>query len=261
MILRNRNGIDYYQFKLLDEIPGLWHAVFTRNRGASIGPYASLNAGLSVGDSPERVAHNRELIRTCLGHSHLQFIEQVHGDAVVVIEAGRPNDVSPPPTGDALVTGIAGLTLVTQVADCQPVFICDPECRVIANIHSGWRGSAQNIIGRTIAVMVDQYGCKPESLLAGIGPSLGPCCAEFVNFRAEIPPGLWQYKDKRDHFDFWAISRDQLRHAGLVEPHIEVGGLCTRCRTDLFYSYRAEGITGRLAAAIGLAGDKGQRDQ
>ena len=261
MILRNRNGIDYYQFKLLEDIPGLRHAVFTRNRGVSIGPYASLNAGLSVGDSPERVAHNRELIRTCLDNSRLQFIEQVHGDAVAVIESDRPEGVSPPPTGDALVTGVAGLTLVTQVADCQPVFVCDPQRRVIANIHSGWRGSTQNIIGRAVAAMVKRYGCKPESLLAGIGPSLGPCCAEFVNFRDEIPPGLWQYKDNRDHFDFWAVSRDQLRRAGLTGPHIEVGGLCTCCRTDSFYSYRAEGVTGRFAAAIGLAGDKGQSDQ
>ena len=255
MILRNHNGIEYYQFKLLADVPGLRHAVFTRNRGASIGPYASLNVGMAVGDSPARVAHNRELIRTCLGNGRLQFIEQVHEDAVVIIDPDRPNGISPPPKGDALISKGIGLTLITQVADCQPVLICDPERSVIANIHSGWRGSTQNIIGRTVAAMVDQYGCRPESLLSGIGPSLGPCCAEFVNFRSEIPPEFWQYKDQRDYFDFWAISRDQLRHAGLVDTHIEVGGLCTRCRTDLFYSYRAEGTTGRFAAAIGLADD------
>ena len=255
MILRNSNGIEYYQFKLMADIPGLRHAVFTRTRGVSLGPYSSLNVGLGVGDTPERVAHNRELISTCLGNSRLQFLKQVHEDTVVVIEAGNPESVLPPPKGDALITNGIGLTLITQIADCQPVLICDPERRAIANIHSGWRGSLQNVIGRTVAAMVDQYGCSPDSLLAGIGPSLGPCCAEFVNFRSEIPPEFWQYKDSRDYFDFWAISRDQLRRAGLLDTHIEVSSFCTRCRTDLFYSYRAEGTTGRFAAAIGLVGD------
>jgi len=259
MIRQSEKGIDYFQFSLLKDIPGLKHAVFTRHRGVSTDPYASLNVGLTVGDSTERVARNRELIRASFGYGELQFIEQVHEDGVVVIDPDRPNPVSRPPRGDALVTARAGLTLVTQLADCQPVLICDPAHRVIANVHSGWRGSLQNIVGRTVAVMVDQCGCRPGSLLAGIGPSLGPCCAEFVNYRKEIPPGLWQYRDSRDHFDFWAISRDQLLDAGLVETHIEVGGLCTRCRTDLFYSYRAEGTTGRFAAAIGLSGGEDRR--
>jgi YfiH family protein len=255
MIRRNENGMDYFQFKLLEDIPGLKHAVFTRHRGISIGPYASLNVGLSVGDSTERVVRNRESIRTCFGNGHLQFIEQVHENTVVVIESDCPDRVSPPPRGDALVTRCSGLTLITQLADCQPVLIYDPGRRVIANIHSGWRGSLQNIIGRTVAAMVDQFGCRPESLLAGIGPSLGPCCAEFVNFRDEIPRGFWHYKDNRNHFDFWAISRDQLHDAGLMETRIEVGGLCTRCNTDLFFSYRAEATTGRFAAAIALEDD------
>ena len=255
MLLQNNNGIEYYQFKLLAEIPGLRHAVFTRTRGVSLGPFASLNVGLSVGDVTERVAHNRELISTCLGNSRLQFLRQVHEDTVVVIDGSSPEGVLPPPKGDALLYDGTHLTLVTQVADCQPVLICDPVRRVIANIHSGWRGSLKNIIGTTVSAMVEHYGCEPQSLLAGIGPSLGPCCAEFVNFRDEIPPEFWQYKDNRNRFDFWAISRDQLRHAGLLDTHIEVGDLCTKCRTDLFYSYRAEGTTGRFAAAIGLDGD------
>lgn len=252
MIRRNENGIDYFQFELLKEIPGLKHAVFTRHRGVSIGPYASLNVALSVGDAVERVEYNRELVRHSFGNAELQFIDQVHGDQVVVIQSARPDRSSSIPRGDALVTSRAGLTLITQLADCQPVLICDPQRGVIANVHSGWRGSLQNIIGRTVAAMVDRCGCRPACLLAGIGPSLGPCCAEFVNYRNEILPGFWRYRDSRDHFDFWAISRDQLLRAGLVEAHIEVGGLCTRCRTDLFYSYRAEGTTGRFAAAIAL---------
>lgn len=252
MRLQQKNGLEYYQFKLLADIPGLQHAVFTRRKGSSSGAYTSLNVGGAVGDSTEKVNRNRDLISACLGNAKLQFIEQVHGDAVAVIDSDRPLAGSSLPEADALITKNAGLVLVTQVADCQAVLIYDPEHRVMANIHSGWRGSIQNIIGRTVGVLVDQFSCNPASLLAGIGPSLGPCCAEFINYRTEIPPELWQYGNDRDHFDFWAVSRDQLLHAGLLDTHIETAELCTRCRTDLFFSYRAEGTTGRFAAAIGL---------
>ena len=151
-----------------------------------------------------------------------------------------------------MVTDRTGQLLVIQVADCQPVFIFDAQRRVVANIHSGWRGSIQNVIGSTVEVMRREYDCRPEDMVAAIGPSLGPCCAEFIHYRTEIPRNFWCYKDTRDHFDFWAASKDQLVEAGLSSANIVLSGLCTRCRTDLFYSYRGEGETGRFAAVIGL---------
>jgi copper oxidase (laccase) domain-containing protein len=81
---------------------------------------------------------------------------------------------------------------------------------------------------------------------------LGPCCAEFKNFEEEIPERFWSYRDSKKRFDFWAISTDQLRRAGVRPERIEQSGLCTKCRTDLFFSYRGEKTTGRLAAVIGL---------
>jgi copper oxidase (laccase) domain-containing protein len=100
--------------------------------------------------------------------------------------------------------------------------------------------------------MQQHFGCHPGAILAGIGPSLGPCCAEFINYKAEIPKEFWCYKDPDDHFDFWAISSDQLLNAGVLAKHIESSQICTRCRTDEFFSYRAEKTTGRFAAVIGL---------
>ncbi|MDX2500846.1 MAG: laccase domain-containing protein, partial [Deltaproteobacteria bacterium] len=119
-------------------------------------------------------------------------------------------------------------------------------------VHSGWRGSIDNIIGRTIEAMQHHFGCHPDAILAGIGPSLGPCCAEFINYKTEIPQEFWRYKDPVDHFDFWAISYDQLLDAGVLAKHIESCQMCTRCRTDEFFSYRAEKTTGRFAAVIGM---------
>lgn len=253
MILQRNNGAEYFQFQLLADLPGVRHAVFTRRMGFSRGPYARMNVGRSVGDVSDRVARNRALISACMGGTALQFLRQVHADEVVPIDAFRPAASDPVPQGDSLVTALAGVALVTQVADCQAVLICDPQSGVVANVHSGWRGSIRNILGRTVALMSARYGCEPARMLAGIGPSLGPCCAEFVNYREEIPPAFWRYKDGRDRFDFWAVSRAQLRRAGLPETQIEVGGLCTRCRTDLFFSYRGEGATGRFAAAIAVS--------
>ena len=155
-------------------------------------------------------------------------------------------------TADAMVTDIYGRNLVIQIADCQAVLLYESSRRVIANVHCGWRGSIQNIIGRTVTTMEQHFGCRPNRILAGIGPSLGPCCAEFINYSKEIPMKFWQYKGLNQHFDFWSLSRDQLKAAGVAEINIESSGICTRCHTDDFFSYRAERTTGRFAAVIGL---------
>ena len=81
-------------------------------------------------------------------------------------------------------------------------------------------------------------------LIAAIGPSLGPCCAEFVHYRKEIPRSFWPYKNADHHFNFWAISHDQLCEAGVPTEHIFASKLCTRCHADRFFSYRGEGTTG-----------------
>jgi YfiH family protein len=159
---------------------------------------------------------------------------------------------------DAVVTDRSENYLVIQVADCQSVLMYEPVRRVVANVHSGWRGSIQNIIGCTVDAMKQYFGCSPDDILAGIGPSLGPCCAQFINYETEIPKEFWDYKDPDDHFDFWAISTDQLMKAGVRERNIESSQMCTRCRTEEFFSFRAEKTTGRFASVIGLKGMKNE---
>ena len=97
-----------------------------------------------------------------------------------------------------------------------------------------------------------QFGCDPEDLRVGISPSLGPCCAEFVNFESEIPEMYWHHKDPQHRFDLWALSREQLSLEGVLPRNIHISGICTRCRKDNYFSYRASKITGRFAAAIHL---------
>ena len=124
--------------------------------------------------------------------------------------------------------------------------------KVIANVHSGWRGSICNIAGKCVELMAREYGCRPQDILAGISPSLGPCCAEFIHYKTEIPRSFWKYRVKENHFDFWKMSFDQLREAGLRFENIEISDMCTRCNPHLFFSYRHSNTTGRFAAVIGL---------
>ena len=249
MIENRRNGVVCLQFPNLKDFSELRHAVFTRRDGCSRTPYRSLNTSFSVGDAPDRVDRNRERIRRCLEATELVFARQVH-DTDVAVVSGPPD--GRPPKADALVTAARGRYLTIQVADCQAVMVYDPVRQVVANMHSGWRGSIGNIIGRTLQEMTAAFGTAAGDLIAGIGPSLGPCCAEFVHYRKEIPRSFWPYKNASHHFNFWAISHDQLCEAGVPTEHIFTSKLCTRCHTDRFFSYRGEGTTGRFAAVIGL---------
>ena len=254
-----QNGVSFYQFENLAACNGVDHRIFTRNGGSSGPPYASLNVSLGIGDVPKNVFENRALISRFMAVGQLVFACQVHGCEIAVLSRDSEDkdtavaDGSDIATTDALVTDIDGRNLVIQVADCQAVLLYEPCRRVIANVHSGWRGSLQNIIGRTIKVMTRQFGCRSDLILAGIGPSLGPCCAEFIHYAVEIPKKFWRYRGLNNYFDFWSLSRDQLIEAGVNEVNIENSGICTRCHTDDFFSYRAEKTTGRFAAVIGLA--------
>ncbi|MBI9084081.1 MAG: laccase domain-containing protein [Desulfobacterales bacterium] len=253
MIETQVNGVPVLRFSHLSAVPGVCHGIFTRHGGVSQGPFQSLNMAFGVGDQPDAVLENRRILADCMGGAEPVFLDQVHGTRVRRIASDSPTSGSGVSlTGDAMVTARAGTALTIQTADCQAILLFDPQRRVVANVHSGWRGSVANVIGQTLAAMTDAFGCRPKGVLAGIGPSLGPCCAEFRHYRREIPEPLWGYGDSRHHFDFWALSRDQLVGAGVAEANVEAAGICTRCRTDRFFSYRAEGVTGRLAAAIAL---------
>lgn len=248
--------IPFYQFPHLADHPFVWHGIFTRHGGCSGDPYRSLNVSFGLGDSPNRVQRNRTLISRSIGQKNIVYINQNHGTGILILN--RPGGTPfAKQTADSMITDIPETLLAVQVADCQALLLYDPVRRVVANVHSGWRGSIRNIVGRTVTAMKTGFDCDPTSIRVGIGPSLGPCCAEFRNYRTEIPEPFWAYKDERNCFDFWAISVDQLREAGIPGRQIALSRVCTRCRKDLFYSYRGERITGRFAAIIGLTGAAG----
>ncbi|MHA1944435.1 MAG: polyphenol oxidase family protein [Candidatus Thorarchaeota archaeon] len=281
MNIKHRNGVSFLEFPNFARFSGIRHGVFTRNTGKSSGrgPFQSLNVSFGIGDDDHNVRENRSIISRCMEEKDLVFAEQVHGIRVmsftkegkasyglnvdVSLDGGHSkipeemiggfdSDSERKLIGDALVTNIPKKYLVVQVADCQSILMHDPVRQVVANVHSGWRGSINNIIGRTIKEMEKNFACLSSDIVAGIGPSLGPCCAEFVNYEKEIPKAYWKYKDDRDHFDFWSVSCDQLCEAGVLIENVDISRLCTKCDPDRFFSFRGEGITGRFATIIGL---------
>jgi len=279
VIVKRENGVSFLEFRKFSSFSGIRHGIFTRKSGTSIGPYRSLNVSFGVGDEDRNVIANRTIISQCINEKDLVFLNQVHGNRTIVFAKNRNSykvfdngsvfdseysEILPKPIdnfhpeferrleGDAMVTNIPQKFLVMQVADCQSVLIWDPVQQVVANVHSGWRGSIGNIIGQTLQVMEKSFGCRALDIVAGVGPSLGPCCAEFVNYEKEIPKMYWKYRDNNNHFDFWAISCDQFSKAGVPTENVELSRLCTKCDSKRFFSYRKEGTTGRFAALIGL---------
>jgi YfiH family protein len=256
VIFVSKNGASFFQFDNLKKYPTIRHGIFTRHFGHSTGAFQSLNVSFGLGDGADHVRENRNMVSRAFEGLDLVFAKQVHGDHVIRLNpkdmdsyGGIQRDIG---SGDALVTNVSGKFLTTQLADCQSILLYDPIRHVVANVHSGWRGSIKNILGRTVGAMKKYFKCRGAHIIAGIGPSLGPCCAEFVNYRKEIPQIFWRYKSADDYFDFWTLSRDQLTHAGVLKENIETGRTCTKCNTDTFFSYRGEGRTGRFASVIGL---------
>lgn len=243
------NGLSSLVFPGLDR-PGLVHGVFSRLGGVSPPPWDTLNVGLGLGDEEAHVRENRTLIKKTMAMERLVSLRQVHGDQVLVLDA-RPAEDEEFAGYDALVSNISGVGLMIQQADCQAVLLHDANKAAIGILHAGWRGSAANIIGRTISSMQETFGCQPRDLRAAISPSLGPCCAEFVHYEVELPEAFWSFQAKPAHFDFWTISRAQLLAAGVLPDRIETAGICTKCDAN-FFSYRRERQTGRFASVIGL---------
>ena len=251
-IFAEPGGLPCYRSPLLAAFPELLHGFFTRLGGVSPEPYHGLNLSFGVGDQGRLVTHNRDLVQQALGLDGLVSAIQVHGCRDSLVTAANPAADEEIPDADILLTAQPGLGLLIKQADCQAVMLYDPVRRVVANIHAGWRGQVGNILQEAVSCLREKCGCRPEDLVAALGPSLGPCCAEFRHYRQEFPPALWPYQVRPTYFDLWGLSRDQLLAAGLKPQRIDLAGICTRCREDEFFSYRRDRLTGRQGAVIAL---------
>jgi hypothetical protein len=245
-------------------------AVSARTGGCSTGPYGSLNLGDHVGDDPARVRANRERLCAALGVDRLTIADQRHGTHVTIVDralegAGHESQGDAErrlPATDALATNLPGVALGMLVADCAPVVLWDPVMRAIAAVHAGRRGAVADVLGRTIATMVDAFGTNPADLVAGIGPCVGPWSyeigpAEVAEVRAAFDDRtlLSPTRDGHATFDLPAAVRVRLRAAGVRPERIESAGVDTRAMTDVFFSDRAARPCGRFALVASIHRD------
>jgi polyphenol oxidase len=254
------NGLAYYTFEALDACPEVIHAVTTRHGGVSTGQHSSLNLTTGTGDEPAAVQEN--LRRTCdvLGLRREDLISPNQRHTANVQRVGRAERGQVFTGYDSLITDEPGVPLLLRYADCTPVLIYDRKHHAFAVVHSGWRGTVQRAAAAAVNALCTAYDSRPDEIIAAVGPSIGPCCYEVgddvvdaVNASYGDPDGLLpRAASGRHHFDLWAANRRCLSEAGVRA--IEVAGICTACRMDEFYSFRAEkGRTGHFGAVMALS--------
>lgn len=217
--------------------------------------------GGNVGDDPESVRRNHELMYAALGVSEVRActVWQVHSADVVVAD-GPVQGRRWLALADAMVTDKADTPLSMRFADCTPLLFHDPVQGVIAMAHAGWRGTVAGVGARTVETMVQSFGCKPANIRAGIGPSIGPkryqvgeevVRAVHAHFGTIDDLVAYDPEDGTAYLDLWQANRLELLRAGVEQ--IEVSGICTASHTDEFFSHRAEkGQTGRFGALLVL---------
>ena len=246
----------------------LIHAISTRHGGISSSNYTSLNLSFHVGDEDDNVIENHQILSQTLGFdlSSLATCQQIHQDNIAMVDGSYlKKDCFLPgnafPETDALVTDVPGITLMTRYADCVPLIFYDPKTHTVAISHAGWKGTLLHIAQKTVEVLVKDYHCQPQHILAAIGPSIGPCCYQINSTMADqavkelYKAQEYFVKSTNDdlYFDLWQANKKQLQSAGIKDEHLYSAELCTSCNFDLFYSYRkGKKVTGRFGALIGL---------
>lgn len=252
------NGTIFYQSQALLEFSNVKHAVTTRHGGVSPAPFDSLNLSSHVGDTVERVHENLDRLHHALGIDRRNTVDasQAQADRVAVItETERGTRVN---AVDGLITNRRAVTLMLRFADCVPILLYDPAHQAIGIAHAGWRGTVSKVLTNTVRAMGEQFGTQPNTLIACIGPSIGPCCYEIggdvqakVEHAFPDTPELLLTENGSTHLNLWQANAVQLHALGVKQ--VEIAGVCTADHTQDFFSWRRENAnTGRFAALIGL---------
>lgn len=257
MNLNRIGSLEYYTFDSFRNIDFIGHCFTTRHGGVSEGFLSSLNLGFSRGDQSENVNRNFDIICGALGIAKEQCaaLRQVHSTKIVLadekIRGMGFEDGFERMEADAFVTDKRGIVLVTFHADCVPLFFVDTKNKAIGMAHAGWRGTADGMAYEMVARMGKEFGSNPPDIKVGIGPSIGPCCfqvdqpvadifAEKYDFAYKYITDDKEYEGKYK-IDLWGINKELLMNSGVKEKNIEIGGVCTKCNPDTFYSHRVMG--------------------
>jgi polyphenol oxidase len=280
----SKNKLNIIRASHLTGFPWLVHGFSTRQGGFSKAYRKNaLNLGFTKDDSKSAIERNRAafLLELSGGGMPLVTLRQIHSDIIRYV--GAPPE-SPLPA-DGLITATPGLLLGIQTADCLPIILVDPKHRAVGVFHAGWRGTVKRIVEKGVGEMQRQFSSRPRDLKAAIGPGIHGCCYEVgeevrqqfesqfayatklfreakdsdpvrekypLLFLSARPPGHSELP-KKIFLDLVEANRQQLLAVGVPAKSIEVSPLCTNCRMDLLFSYRAEkGKTGRMMNVVGI---------
>jgi polyphenol oxidase len=276
------------QADTLTPVSWLIHGFSTRPGGFSrhYGK-GNLNLGFTREDSRRAVEQNRTRFLQQIGAVTkgrvwpLVTLRQIHSDLIHCVSALPDSALA----GDGLITQTPGLLLAILTADCLPVILVDVKRRVVGVFHAGWRGTVKRIVEKGVGEMQRCFGARPRDIRAAIGPGVHRCCYEVgpevrTKFESQFEYGSKLFNEveesdpvrekypllfltarapghselpKKIFLDLAEANRRQLIAAGVSAKNISTSPLCTSCRTDLLFSYRAEkGITGRMMAAAGI---------
>ncbi len=255
------------QFEGLAGDCNIFHFITTRHGGVSKGNYASFNLGAYCGDQPENVRENRKRLCGALGitPSFLFVPHQTHDTQIRVIDnsflaADKETQTNALEGIDALITATPGACIAVTTADCVPIILYDPKKQVIAAIHAGWRGTANNITTQTVETMTHCFHVDPADILAGIAPSIGQKAFEVGQEVADAfsLTGIdttsiccYNKESGKPHIDLAEANRRQLIKCGVNPENIESSGICTHTGNADFYSARQSGIhSGRFLTGI-----------
>ncbi|WP_337865141.1 peptidoglycan editing factor PgeF [Ignavibacterium sp.] len=209
------------------------------------------NLSLSVGDDENIVHENREAFFHQFGLSSdkIAFQKQSHSNIVTIVQSPGVCVES-----DSMITDRENLGLVISAADCTSVYVYDFKLRIIAAIHSGWRGTKANIVDKTLNIIFNEFNSKPENLFAYIGPSISQANYEVGKEVAEQFDGKYlKYNNNKFYLDVAGANYDMLINNGIKPAHIQKSGLCTYEFNELLHSYRRDGIkSGRSLGIIAI---------
>ena len=259
----------YLTYPLLENTGIVKHGFSTRMGGVSEGVCSTMNLSFSRGDDENAVRENFKRMANALDVEEDCFVfsQQTHTTnvrKVTLDDKGKGitrqldyQDV------DGLVTDVPGLCLSTFYADCVPLYFVDPVKKAIGLSHSGWRGTVGKIGAVTVQKMREEYGSKPEDIIAAIGPSICQDCYEvsedvIVEFQNNFDEKYWKelyYRKENGKYqlNLWKANEIVLAEAGILKEHIAVTNLCTCCNSEVLFSHRASnGKRGNLAAFMAL---------
>ncbi len=249
----------YFKSHVLEGVTGVEHFFTSKLGGLSHGNIKGLNLGFRVGDDAALVEGNYRLVCRDFGldYEKITAAKQIHSAKIEIINENNVgfgvSELSKTFEADGLVTNLKNVPLTVFYADCVPVLLTDETAGVVAAVHSGWRGTVQNIAGQAVGLMCREFGAIPQNIKAAIGPSIGSCCFETgeevanlfdEDLRTEIAGGKFKV-------DLWQANKRLLHNAGLIDANIDVLEYCTMCHSDVLYSYRRDPeSTGRMGAFI-----------